>query len=339
MNTKEDFKVSIVVPIYGVEPFLDKLIVSIMHQTYHNMEVLLVDDGSPDKCGEICDKYALLDNRIRVFHTENKGGCEARNIGIDNAIGDYLMFIDGDDWIAEDCVEYLLNLAISTNSEMAFSKFNFTNFDTIQTEDAGKVEIWTPEESVVAIFLPMFSVGCWNKIYKTDLIRRNKLRFDIPWYGEGLYFSSMAAAYSNRVGVGNKKVYYYRKDNPTSATTVRSLANVRNAIWNSSNLRKVIPIRTARTRWAIDQHIMKNYYEALTALYALKKIDDNYLFYLSCKAGLLFYSLMAIYEGKCVLGDVYSPVEWHNILRRCLSPMRYIKRDLAWERTCKIQLK
>ena len=100
--------VSVIVPIYMVEPYLKRAVDSIRNQTYQNLEIILVDDGSKDQCGRICDDYAKADNRIVVIHKENGGLSDARNAGLDIARGEYIMFVDSDDYIASDCVETLL---------------------------------------------------------------------------------------------------------------------------------------------------------------------------------------------------------------------------------------
>ena len=97
--------ISVIVPIYNVEQYLPKCIDSIMSQSFTNIEILLVDDGSPDNCGRICDDYALRDSRVRVFHKTNGGVSSARNYGIEKAMGKYLTFIDSDDWIESDMLE------------------------------------------------------------------------------------------------------------------------------------------------------------------------------------------------------------------------------------------
>ncbi|OUQ56652.1 hypothetical protein B5E58_10530, partial [Tyzzerella sp. An114] len=95
----ENKKISVIVPIYNVEKYLNRCVDSIINQTYKNLEIILVDDGSPDNCGKICDEYAKKDNRIKVVHKENGGVSSARNVGLNIATGDYIGFVDGDDWI------------------------------------------------------------------------------------------------------------------------------------------------------------------------------------------------------------------------------------------------
>lgn len=106
---KEDL-ISIVIPVYKVELYLEKCIESIINQTYKNLEIIIVDDGSPDNCPKICDEYAQKDNRIKVIHKENGGLSDARNAGIDVAAGKYIAFVDSDDYVSNDYIEYMYNL-------------------------------------------------------------------------------------------------------------------------------------------------------------------------------------------------------------------------------------
>lgn len=115
--------ISVIVPVYNVEKYLHRCIDSIIHQTYQNLEIILIDDGSPDNCGNICDEYAHKDRRIKVVHKENGGLSDARNVGIENATGMYLAFLDSDDWVHNTYIEVLYNLL--TNYEADISVCNF----------------------------------------------------------------------------------------------------------------------------------------------------------------------------------------------------------------------
>lgn len=116
--TKEP-KISVVVPVYKVEPYLRKCLDSIIGQTYRNLQIILVDDGSPDNCGEICDEYAAQDNRIEVIHQNNGGVSAARNAGLAVANGDYIGWVDSDDWIEPDMYAYMLKHALQYNADIA----------------------------------------------------------------------------------------------------------------------------------------------------------------------------------------------------------------------------
>lgn len=115
-------KISIIVPIYNVEKYIEKCIQSILNQTFSDFELILVNDGSTDSCGEICDKYKKLDDRIIVIHKVNGGLSSARNAGIDIARGEYIGFIDSDDYIHEKMYEILYNNAITYNSDIVICK-------------------------------------------------------------------------------------------------------------------------------------------------------------------------------------------------------------------------
>ena len=115
----EEGKISVIVPIYKVENYLNRCVESIRKQTYRNLEIILVDDGSPDACGEMCDRYAQEDSRIRVIHKENGGLSDARNAGIEVAAGEYIAFIDSDDWIDDKMYEVLYHTLLKYDADIA----------------------------------------------------------------------------------------------------------------------------------------------------------------------------------------------------------------------------
>ena len=124
--------VSIIVPIYKVEPYLHRCLDSIVNQSYTNLEIILVDDGSPDTCPQICDEYATKDNRIVDIHKNNGGLSDARNVGLDISKGEYITFVDSDDWIDKQYVETLLTLITTENSDIVFGENEpfHTNYST-----------------------------------------------------------------------------------------------------------------------------------------------------------------------------------------------------------------
>ena len=172
--------------------------------------------------------------------------------------GDYLMIIDGDDWLEEDYVEYLLDIAESTRSDMALSTNVFTTRDRKQV-DSDEIEIWSSEKATAAIIYPYFTLGPWNKIYNTKLIRDNHINFSVPWFGEGLYFASTASQYANHIGVGHKKVYDYRLNNASSGLTVYKVQNGINALDNIKNIKRNLHLKCREVEEAVNWHIWKNY--------------------------------------------------------------------------------
>lgn len=267
-------KVTIIVAIYKSEKFLPKLINSIITQTYQNLEVILVDDGSPDNSGAICDEFAAKEDRIKVIHKKNGGTCEARNVGMDAATGDYMSIIDGDDWLEPDYVEYLMMLVHKTGSEMAMTDHIFTTRDRVQVEN-DSIETWTAEEAFCGIIYPRFPIGPWNKIYKTELLKKNNISFSVSWSGEGLWFSSRAAQFANHVGVGHRKIYNYRLNNVNSGLTHYNLQMGINALENIFYIGEQLHIRTPRTENAVNWHIWKNYGYQLFLIIATDSVKEN----------------------------------------------------------------
>lgn len=156
--------ISIIVPVYKVEPYLRQCVDSILNQTYRDIEVLLIDDGSPDRCGEICDEYAKKDQRIRVFHTENKGLSAARNLGLREAKGEYIGFVDSDDWIEPDMYEVLLKRMQETGADISVCSFWLENTGTKEASDYAKA-IYVGKESLRALVDGQLSNYVWNKLY------------------------------------------------------------------------------------------------------------------------------------------------------------------------------
>ena len=267
-------KVSIIVPLYKSAEYMRKLVDSALNQTYKNIELILVDDGSPDDSGKIADEYAAKDSRVKSFHKKNGGCCDARNFGLSKVTGEYIMLADGDDWLELDCVDYLVRLAEDNKCQMAMSDCIFTTSDR-QQNAKDNVRIWTPERATCAILYVETPVGPWNKLYTTHVIRDNNIDFSVPWFGEGLYFSVTNAQYSNSVAVGHKKVYNYRLNNIQSGTTERKVPHAVNSLWNIRNIKNKLHIKTAATINACNWHIHRNCFNLLWYIIG-SGIEDEY---------------------------------------------------------------
>lgn len=278
-------KVSIIVAIYNSEKFLRKNIESIINQTYKNIEIILVDDGSPDGSPAICDEYAAKDNRVIVIHKKNGGTCEARNYGLKRMTGSYVTIIDGDDWLEPDYIEYLMNLIHTTGSEMAMTDQLFTTRDRQQTVN-DHIETWTSEDAATAIIYPRFAIGPWNKMYKASVLKDHNISFSVPWSGEGLYFSCMAAQYSNHVGVGHRKIYNYRLNNTGSGLTHYKVVMGTNALENIKHIGNVSIIKTPKFMNAVNWHIWKNYNYILFLIIATDSQKQNWKLFAECKRNI-----------------------------------------------------
>lgn len=281
--------VSVIVPLYKSEAFLPKLLDSLEAQTYEYLEFILVDDGSPDRSGEIADKYARQDSRFTVVHQENGGTCAARNTGLSVATGDYLMFADGDDWMEEDCIEYLVCLMEDNDCQMSMTDSVFTTRDRVQNKQ-DNVRVWTSEEAVAGIINTFrIPVGPWNKLYSADVIREHNLSFSVSWFGEGLYFSTMAAQWSNRVAVGHRKVYDYRLNNPNSGTTVKRVENGVSALENILYIRDHLEIDSPDIQDALNWHIFTNNFNLLAYVVGSGDKSSYLREYERAKAGIRSY--------------------------------------------------
>ena len=293
-------KVSIIVPVYKSENFIRKLIDSVLNQTYKNIELILVDDESPDSSGKICDEYAKQDNRIVVIHQKNAGCCGARNTGLKAVTGEYLMFADGDDWLETDCVEYLVGLMEKNGCEMATTDSIFTTRDRGQNPTEN-VRILSKEDAICEILYTKIPLGPWNKIYTTKIIKEHQLDFSIPWFGEGLYFSTLAAQYSNQLAVGHRRVYNYRLNNPNSGLTVREVKNAINAVYNIKNIKDKLIIRTRKTLCASDWHICYNYYFLMCYIIWAKSSEQYKSLYRETYAEMLRLAPKVIVHAKVKL--------------------------------------
>ena len=172
--------ISIVVPVYEVEKYLKKCVHSILNQTYNNLEIILVDDGSPDRCGLICDEYAQKDNRVKVIHKENGGLSDARNVGIKASLGDYIMFVDSDDYIELNSAEYLVEYMDKLNLDIVCSN-TWKKIDENETYNKPFMyenKVISGEEYIAHGMSTgnIFSVVC-NKMYRTKLIKDNEIYF------------------------------------------------------------------------------------------------------------------------------------------------------------------
>ena len=165
--------ISVIIPVYKVEEYLCRCVDSVLAQTYQNLEIILVDDGSPDGCPAMCDAFAEQDERIRVIHQENAGLSGARNAGIDVALGQWLAFVDSDDYLAVDFLECLYRACKDTGSELSVCRWIYVRGEAVSELGTGKVETCTGREMLHRIYEPDGSrfVVAWNKLYRRELFQ------------------------------------------------------------------------------------------------------------------------------------------------------------------------
>lgn len=209
-NTKEPL-VSVIVPVYNVEQYLEQCIKSIVNQTYHNLEIILVNDGSTDGSGTICEQYRKKDHRIQVIHQENRGLSGARNAGMDVFSGEYIMFIDSDDFVDHEIVEVMLREALE-------NKLDIVLCGTVLCDQSGnkmsssaiaRSEIYTED-----LFHPFFrsdyySVSAWGKLYHRDMVKG--IYFPDRKYHEDMFVAHRFLSRAKRVMIMDKAYYWYRQ--------------------------------------------------------------------------------------------------------------------------------
>lgn len=202
--------ISVIVPVYNVEKYLNRCIDSIINQTYRNLEIILIDDGSTDFSGKLCDDIKQEDARISVIHKINGGLSSARNVGLDIMTGEYVMFVDSDDYISENCVEYLYDLILKTKSQIAIGNYEITSSSKCLLSSAQEnVEQISGREALNRQFgkNTVQYVSAWAKLYEAKLFKQ--LRFPRGCLHEDEGTTYKALYFSDSVVVSNRAVYAY----------------------------------------------------------------------------------------------------------------------------------
>lgn len=211
--------ISIIVPIYNVEKYLQKCIQSIINQTYKNIEIILVDDGSKDNSGKICDEFKQIDNRIKVIHKENGGLSDARNAGLKIAKGEYIGFVDSDDYIAQDMFETLYKLAKENNADISIVSFyEIYNGKVIGVRDFKSLEEMDKIEAMKELLIDTkIQSYAWNKLFKKELFEN--IEFPTNKNFEDIATTLLLFEKANKVMLlEDPKYYYVRRDNSIIGT-------------------------------------------------------------------------------------------------------------------------
>lgn len=208
-------KNSIIIPIYNAERYLRDCIDSILNQKFQEFELILVNDGSTDNSGFICDEYAQMNSKVKVFHLENGGVSKARNFGIEHAQGEYIQFVDADDCITEDCGVCFLESANKSNPDMIIgnSRIYDTNNNVLEILDIGNSGEYTPKQLLDGITFSLkaqYLHYVWNKWYRADIIRKYNIKFDTSVnLGEDFLFNCRFMRYCNSIALTQKEIYNY----------------------------------------------------------------------------------------------------------------------------------
>lgn len=314
-------KISIIVPVYNVEAYLERCVESILKQTYTNLEILLVNDGSTDKSGELCDKLALRDHRIRVIHKENGGLSDARNRGIDEASSNLIGFIDSDDYIDEDMYETLYRQMVASKADLSMCG-HYDVYHQIPEKQVAEIKTWElmPEEAIKMVMeAKILSVTAVNKLYKKALFEQ--LRFRIGKIAEDAFIMVDLIHQCSKVVATNEKKYYYvhRENSITTQKFSLKFLNVieayeQNAKIISENYPDLYDVAIMRLNWAyfyvLDRLLVDNDFKD-------KVLEDRLISYLKK-------------NKKSILMDSrFTRARKMSFLALCLSRKLYLKILLA----------
>lgn len=212
--------ISIIVPVYNVEKYLPKCIDSILAQTFTDFELILVDDGSPDRCGEICDEYAGKDSRIVVIHKENGGQSSARNMGLDIARGEYIGFVDSDDYIAKDMYETLYNNLVNNNADISICGIYHCYINGKIVSNKPFMSKLVDNISALRIMIEGIytDVSACNKLYKRNIF--DALRYPVGTTCEDLYLIADIMLKISSVYIDTTPKYYYLHREGSTTTDI-----------------------------------------------------------------------------------------------------------------------
>lgn len=316
--------ISVIVPIYDVENYIHKCINSLINQSYKNIEIILVDDESPDNCGLICDEYKSKDERIIVIHQKNKGLSGARNSGLEIASGSYISFVDSDDWVGEKMYEVMLNLSLKYNLDIIECGVNETGFEKEYNHSELNMVFENSLEALIRIIKNSeFSV--WRRLYKKEAICGS--RFLLNKTSEDIYFAIENIPKVKKMGYIKFPFYNYRL-NPSSITkskyNLRRFDDTLDAVLNlEEELKPLIftngepnqgiknqKLFTVVYNFILNESVyhykMMNYYPNLDPKYAYRKqlkklIDKNYFYSKRHNIYTILANLLSVYLFEIIV--------------------------------------
>lgn len=242
-------KISVVVPVYKVEAYLKRCVSSLCRQTYKNLEIILVDDGSPDRSGEICDELAKCDDRIQVIHKQNGGLSDARNVGIEAATGEYIAFIDSDDWYDPNMLELLYRLCEENQSGIAECSYRsiYKDYVLAETNCSGAVMEFTPVKAIESnLDWKYCKPVAWNKLYRRDVI--GEIRYPVGKLHEDEFTTHLFYLASNKIMYLDVALVNYERRNLNSITAsfqprnlhvCEAFLNKVKLIWENPELKEI----------------------------------------------------------------------------------------------------
>lgn len=248
-------KVSLIIPVYNFEEFISSTLESAFNQTYRNLEIIVVNDGSKDNSAHVVAELQKSHENLILINQENMGVSVARNRGIEEATGEFIVFSDADDLLNEDYISYLVGNAIENDADLSISTGIYTNYKLGNINNSNlksNVSVISSENALIKMLTYWYPIGCFCRAFKKSLFDRG-LRF-IPGQkvGEGLTFNVKAILLSNKIVVGNKLIYCYRRDNSGSCMTNFRISNAREAVKSIGIIRSLFDNPSKEIAEALD---------------------------------------------------------------------------------------
>lgn len=318
--------VSVIIPVYRVEDYLTMCVESVKQQTYANLEIILVDDGSPDGCGKLCDELKLTDSRITVIHQANKGLSAARNTGIQAAHGEYFVFVDSDDWMNPDGVRYLVDLALTHHADLVrggcerYSDFQHrTLWSTWEGQDC--VSVYSQETLIDTIQDVIFhGFTAWANLFHSSLFA--DIRFPVGEINEDEAIGAHILSICRTVVKSNVSVYVYRERADSITTSKFSRIHLSwyyhtkaNLEFTKKNYPALVPYAKSRyissLSWSLNsiaekKHVFSDLFPALRRELKMQIKDKDWTFMLSKKEQLRILAIVYCYPLYCLAKSIVS---------------------------------
>ena len=319
----KDDLISVIVPVYKVEKYLDRCVESIVNQTYKNLEIILVDDGSPDNCSQMCDEWAKRDSRIKVIHKANGGQADARNAGLDIAIGDYITFVDSDDVVDKDYVEYLWNIKCGLNVDVAICQDRLMHSDgellCDNTFHEREFVLNGHDACKNFLYQRFIQVSSWAKIYKKSIF--DGLRFPKGKIFEDTYMTGRILCCVDNIGIGTAAKYNYYINDGSTMTKPFSAAKL-DLIGITD---EIVDDMLSKFPDLAQAGLRRKVYARLSTLNQMRDVDG----YFDERQKIIEYVLL---NGRSVLKDKMAP-KMDKVAILCLYVGYWFYR-FAWKAYC-----
>lgn len=283
---KKDYKISIIIPVYNVEDYLSECVDSILNQTYENYEVLLIDDGSTDKSPQICDTYSEKNNKISVIHTRNRGLSAARNLGTEKAQGEYIFYLDSDDYVENNVLERMFKIVEQDNADIVCGNFMYTYPDrtVIAIKEEKEYEVLDTysamEQLVKGKKIQNFA---WGKLIKKEIALNHK--FPVEKLFEDMYWTHYIIDQAGKIAIDYQSFVYYRQrdDSISYSFNIKSLDQLDGMIQRKEfieekypnllkNYKEIMVKNSLNLAWCIVRHLKGKEQKK-----AVNKLRDFYL--------------------------------------------------------------